>query len=390
MTIETFREEVRDWISENFTDEMKRSAEGSDKRKEWISLLAGKGWTAPQWPKEYGGAGLNHQEHIAVVQELRAASAPSLSDYGGQGLTMIGPTLLEYGSEDQKKRHLPKIASGEVQWCQGYSEPGSGSDLASLATKCVLDGDHFVLNGQKIWTSGAQGAQWIYVLVRTDTDAPKHDGISMVLVDMDQPGVTIRPIMLISGTSPFCETFFDNAIASKDDLIGEPNHGWTIGKRLLQHERSGIAGLGAGGASTRPARPQKYYMAEMAKRYIGETEDGRVADPSFRDEIIQLQLDQRSYALTLARAGQENASGKTIGHATSIFKAVGANQDKASSTMQVRAMGCQGTGWEGEGFSAGELAATRGWLGSRASSIAGGTNEVQLNIIAKRVLGLPD
>lgn len=390
MTIETFREEVRDWLSENFSDEMKSAAEGSEGRKEWIKRLAAKGWTAPQWPKEYGGAGLNFQEHIAMVQELRAVGATMLPDNGGQGLTMIGPTLLEYGTDEQKARHLPKIASGEVQWCQGYSEPGAGSDLASLATKCVLDGDHFVLNGQKIWTSGAQVAQWIYVLVRTDSDVPKHDGISMILVDMDQPGVTIRPIKLISGTSPFCETFFDNAIASKDDLIGEPNHGWTIGKRLLQHERSGIAGLGAGGASSAPVGPQKYYLAELAKKYIGETDDGQVADPSFRDEIIQHQLNQRSFQLTLARARQENASGKTIGHATSIFKAVGANQDKASSSMQVRAMGSLGTGWEGDSFAPAELAATRNWLGSRASSIAGGTNEVQLNIIAKRVLGLPD
>ena len=390
MTVETFRSEVKDWLSENFNDKIRSSAEGSEERKQWISKLAGKGWTAPQWPKEYGGAGLDFQEHIGLVQELRAAGAPTLADNGGQGLTMIGPTLLEYGTEEQKLRHLPKIASGEVQWCQGYSEPGSGSDLASLATKCVLDGDHFVLNGQKIWTSGAQNAQWIYVLVRTDSDVPKHDGISMVLVDMDQPGVTIRPIRLISGTSPFCETFFDNAIASKDDIIGEPNHGWTIGKRLLQHERSGIAGLGAGGATTRPAKPQKYYLAELAKNYIGETDDGRVADPSFRDEIIQLQLNQRSFQLTLARTRQENASGKTIGHATSIFKAVGADQDKASSSMQVRAMGSQGSGWEGKGFTPGELGATRNWLGARASSIAGGTNEVQLNIIAKRVLGLPD
>ncbi len=390
MTIETFREEVRDWLSENFTDEMKRAAEGSEGRKEWIKRLAAKGWTAPQWPKEYGGAGLDFQEHIAVVQELRAVGATTLPDNGGQGLTMIGPTLLEYGTDEQKARHLPKIASGEVQWCQGYSEPGAGSDLASLALKAVLEGDHYVVNGQKIWTSGATVAQWIYCLVRTDLDVPKHDGISMLLFDMDQPGITVKPIKLISGTSPFCETFFDDAIAAKDDLIGEPNHGWTIGKRLLQHERSGIAGLGAGGATSAPAKPQKYYLAELAKRHLGETDDGQVADPSFRDEIIQHQLNQRSFQLTLARARQENASGKTIGHATSIFKAVGANQDKASSSMQVRAMGSLGTGWDGDGFTPGELAATRNWLGSRASSIAGGTNEVQLNIIAKRVLGLPD
>ena len=388
MTIETFREEVRHWLNENFTAEIKGAAEGTDERGEWTRRLADKGWIVPNWPKEYGGAGLEFHEHIAWAQEFSAAGATLPPDNGGQARNMIGPTLLEYGTDDQKQRHLPKIARGEVQWCQGYSEPGSGSDLASLSTKAVLDGDHYVINGQKIWTSGAHVSDWIYVLVRTDPDAPKHEGISMVLVDMDQPGVTARPIKLISGSSPFCETFFDDAIAT--DLIGERNRGWTIGKRLLQHERSGIAGMGASGATAAAKGPQRYPLAELSKRYFGESGDGRIADPAFRDEVIQHRLDQRAFQLTLTRTREENESGTTAGYATSIFKAVGANLGKTSTELQVRAMGSRGIGWEGDGFTSGELEATKTWLGSRASSIAGGTNEVQLNIIAKRVLGLPD
>ena len=388
MSIETFREEVRTWLNENFTDELKGASDASEARQVGIRLLADKGWIAPAWPEEYGGGGLSFQEHIALVQELRAAGIPTPPDNGGQGLGMIGPTLLEFGTQEQKARHLPGIARGEVQWCQGYSEPGAGSDLASLATRAVRDGDHYVLNGQKIWTSGADVASWIYVLVRTDPDAPKHNGISMVLVDMDQPGVRVEPIQLISGSSPFCETFFENAIAT--ELIGELNHGWTIGKRLLQHERSGIAGMGASGATPKPALHQRYPLAEIAKRYLGETPGGQIADAAFRDEIIEHRLNQRSLQLTLTRSREENASGSTLGHITSIFKAVGANQSKRNAALQVRLMGFQGVGWEGDGFTTGELAATRMWLGSLASSIAGGTNEVQLNIIAKRVLGLPD
>ena len=390
MTTDNFRQEVRDWLSDNFDDEAKNAAEGSDERKEWIRRLAAKGWIAPQWPKEYGGADLSFQEHSTLLQEFQAVGATMPDDNSGQGRNMIGPTILEFGTEDQKKRHLPGIASGEVAWCQGYSEPGSGSDLASLSIKAVLEGDNYLLNGQKIWTSGATGADWIYVLVRTDPDVPKHDGISMILVNMDQPGITVKPIKLISGTSPFCETFFDDAIGARDDLVGELNHGWTIGKRLLQYERSGISGMGATGTPKRPAGPQKYYLAELAKNYLGATDDGRIANPVFRDEIIQHRQNQHSFQLTLARTKEENASGKTLGAATSIFKAVGADQDKTATTLAVRLMGSQGTGWEGEGFNEGELASTRMWLGSRASSIAGGTNEVQLNIIAKRVLGLPD
>lgn len=383
-----FRATVRAWLDENFNDDIRNAPAGSEQRQAWEKVLADKGWIVPDWPKEYGGAGLGFQDHITLVQELARAGASPAPDV--QSRNMIGPTILEFGDEDQKKRHLPKIARGEIRWCQGYSEPGSGSDLASLSTRAVLDGDHYVLNGQKIWTSGATESDWIYVLVRTDPNAPKHEGISMVLVDMDQPGVTIKPIRLISGTSPFCETFFDDAIAT--DLIGTPNRGWTIGKRLLQYERAGIAGMGAEGAAAAPPKrqgPKRFHVAEVAKRYVGE-QDGRIADSAIRDEVIRHHHDSQLYQLTLRRVREENESGETAGYTTSIFKALGADLGKTSSELQVRLMGSQGTGWEGESFENNETEMTRMWLGSRASSIAGGSNEVQLNIIAKRVLGLPD
>ncbi|MDP7315382.1 MAG: acyl-CoA dehydrogenase family protein [Pseudomonadales bacterium] len=381
-------ETVRDWLKENFSEGIKNSAIGSDQRKEWTKRLATIGWTAPHWPKEYGGGGLSFQEHVVLLKEMQKVGA-SIPD-GGMGMGLIGPTLLEYGTEEQKLRHLPRIVRREVRWCQGYSEPGAGSDLAGLSTRAVLDGDNYVINGQKIWTSGANHADWIFALVRTNPDAPKHDGISLVLIDMDQPGVTVKPIRLISGESPFCETFFDNAIATKNDLIGKPNHGWAIGKRLLQHERSGLSGMGAEGATASKKGSQEYHLARLAKKYVGESTDGKIADPAFRNEVIQQRLNQLSLELTLNRVREENASGKTLGEITSIFKLLGASQGKKNTSLQVQLMGSNGTGWEGDGFTQAELGATRSWLGSRAGSIAGGTNEVQLNIIAKRVLGLPD
>jgi alkylation response protein AidB-like acyl-CoA dehydrogenase len=298
---------------------------------------------------------------------------------------MIGPTLLEFGTEDQKQRHLPRITSGEVNWCQGYSEPGSGSDLASLRTRAVLDGDHFVINGQKIWTSGADHADWMFCLVRTDPDAPKHEGISFVLLPMDQPGVTIKPIALISGSSPFCETFFDDAIAKKEDLIGEINKGWTVAKRLLQYERSGIGD--APDRSKKKKRLNPY--AAIAKEYLGET-DGRIADPAVRTQVLQHVMQEKSMQLTGQRVMEESKSSGAPGAATSIFKYVGSTLAKNGSELKSMLRGTRGLGWEGAGFTDEDLDATRSWLRDRAVTIYGGTNEVQLNIIAKRVLGLPD
>ena len=304
----------------------------------------------------------------------------------GMGMTMIGPTLLEYGTEDQKQEHIPKIVRGEVQWCQGYSEPNAGSDLAALMTRAEDRGDHYLLNGQKIWTSGAATADWMFALVRTDPEAPKHEGISFVLLSMDQPGVSVKPIRLISGSSPFCETFFDNAVAYKHNLIGELNKGWTVGKRLLQFERSGIGGL-RGGA--RPAQTGSS-LADLAKTYLGTNESGAIDDTDVREKVIDMNMNRLAFRLTAQRANEENKSG-TPGASTSIFKLFGAALQQDGAELKREIMGFKGLGaTDGEGFSTEELTATEEWLHTKATTIYGGSNEIQANIISKRVLGLPD
>jgi alkylation response protein AidB-like acyl-CoA dehydrogenase len=347
--------------------------------------MAEQGWIAPMWPKAYGGGGLTREEATVLSQEMGRIKATAASS--GMGLTMIGPTLLEFGTEAQKQRHLPSICDGTIRWCQGYSEPGAGSDLAALQAKAVIEGDQFVINGQKIWTSGAQYADWMFALVRTDPDAPKHEGISFVLLDMHQTGVSVKPIGLISGSSPFCETFLDNAIAHREDLVGELNKGWAIGKRLLQFERSGIGGLS--GAANRKKVVKKNVIADLAKQYIG-TANGKIADTEYRDKILKQTMTEKAFQLTTARVVQENQSGQTPGATTSIFKLVGSTLARESASLKSELMGVQGLGWEGQGFESSELEATRNWLNSRAVTIYGGTNEVQMNIIGKRVLGLPD
>ena len=384
MALEDFRGEARDWLEENCPPGARAGGRGNrtDGRM-WRDRLVEKGWSAPTWPTEYGGGGLGNEEYMVLIQELRRirASVP----FGGMGLSLIGPTLLELGTEDQKRRHIPPIVRGEVNWCQGYSEPSSGSDLASLRTRAVDNGDHFVINGQKIWTSGAQFADWMFALVRTDPDVPKHEGISFVLLTMHQPGVTVKPIRLISGSSPFCETFFDDAIAKKEDLVGELNKGWTIGKRLLQFERGSMASL-VGGAAVREAGPT---LEGRAKEYAGE-HDGRIADAALRGRIIEHNINNQAYRLTQRRTVEEAKDGRTPGPATSIFKMYGTElqQDKSSLLVQMR--GTRGLGWEGLGFDNAEIGDTRAFLANRAASIYSGSNEIQRNIIAKRVLGLPD
>ena len=304
------------------------------------------------------------------------------------GLSMIGPALLEYGTDAQKEEHLPKIARGDIWWCQGYSEPGSGSDLASLRTSAVEDGDDFIVNGQKIWTSGANHADWMFCLVRTDFDAPKHEGISFVLFDMTTPGVTVKPIKLISGLSPFWETFLDNVRVPKSNLVYELNKGWTVGKRLLQYERN---------ATTRSKpkkkaneKPKLNVYASTAKQYLGEDGSGRIADTDMRSDVLEQVMNERALSLTTTRVVEESRSSGAPGAATSIFKMVGSSLTKSGSELKSRLRGTAGLVWESNEFSADELESTRSWLRDRAVTIYGGTNEVQQNIIAKRVLGLPD
>jgi len=392
--IDAFRQETREWLEENCPQSMRNLSFHWEDAHEvyetedanvWLKAMASRGWTAPSWPKEYTGGGLNREEAQVLSQELGRIKAVAASS--GMGLSMIGPTLLEMGTEEQKQRHLPKIVSGEVSWCQGYSEPGAGSDLANVQTKAVIDGDNFVLNGQKIWTSGAQYADWMFAIVRTDPNASKHDGISFVLLDMHQDGVTIKPIQMISGSSPFCETFFDDAVAKREDLVGDINKGWSVAKRLLQFERSGIGGLSSAGGKKKVKKRND--LADLAKTYRGES-NGLISDSGARDEVLNHSMLERAFQLTASRVAQESQSGKTPGATTSIFKLVGANLARRSTELKSTLMGTQGIGWEGSEFTDFELETTKNWLSTRAVTIYGGTNEVQMNIIAKRVLGLPD
>ena len=394
-----FRSETRAWLEENCPASMRtpmvedEMVNGGSKRRStnpdsyvWLDRMADKGWTVPNWPKEYGGAGLGKDEYVVLLEEMARINARS--PLQGMGVTMIGPTLLEFGNDDQKQRHLPQIANGEIRWCQGYSEPGAGSDLASLQTRAEDKGDYFLINGQKIWTSGANFADWIFCLVRTDPQAPKHEGISFLLFTMDQPGVETRPIRLISGASPFCETFFSDAIAQKNDLVHQLNRGWTVAKRLLQHERSGIHTLAAAATGRNARVSTGLSLPEAARQYVG-FRDGKLADAGLREDILRHRMNSKAFALTQSRSVQESEGG-TAGAATSIFKFYGAEIRKEQLELQLKTRGTQSLGWEGDMFSDEELEITRNWLGSKAGSIAGGSNEVQLNILAKRVLGLPD
>jgi len=395
MSIDEFRAETRDWLEANVPQSMRNRTlhfedaheiYSTDDANAWLQAAVTRGYVAPTWDTAYGGAGLDAEHANVLAQEMAAMKA--LPPATGMGLVMIGPTLLEFGTEEQKSRHLPRITNGSVKWCQGYSEPGAGSDLASLRTKAELQGDHFVINGQKIWTSGGDHADWMFVLVRTDPDAPKHNGISFLLLDMHQQGVTVKPIPLISGSSPFCETFFDNAIARKEDLIGEMNKGWTVAKRLLQYERSG-ATRAPSKKKKKKAAPALNPLAKIAKNYVGE-DAGKIADPTARASVLEHVMQERALALTASRVVQESNSSGAAGAATSIFKLVGSTLAKNASELKSQLRGSKGLAWEGDDFSTDELESTRSWLRDRAVTIYGGTNEVQLNIIAKRVLGLPD
>ncbi|WP_271439301.1 acyl-CoA dehydrogenase family protein [Pontixanthobacter luteolus] len=388
---DAFREEVRQFLAENFPAELKgknnalASVEGpteeSDAQRQWREAMGARGWGTPTWPKEYGGGGLTKPQARILDQEM--AKIGAFNPIGGMGVMMFGPTLLEYGSEEQKKEHIPPICRGEIRWCQGYSEPNAGSDLANLQTMAEDKGEHYLVNGQKTWTSGGQWADKCFCLVRTDR-SDKHKGISFLLIDMDMPGVEVRPITMISGASPFCETFFTDVKVPKENLVGEEGNGWTIGKRLLQHERTNLSGGGS------MARLMGASIADVAKHYVGTDADGRIDDPVLRDRIADFEIRWNSFLLTARRAVEESKAQGGVSEISSVLKKLGTKLGQERAEMAIEIMGLQGLGWEGEGFTDKELAGVRGWLFGKATTIYGGSTEIQNNIIAKRVLGMLD
>jgi alkylation response protein AidB-like acyl-CoA dehydrogenase len=393
--LEAFRADARRWIEANFPPALKGKsammmredggpADGGDFAK-WKKAMGDKGWGTPTYPKQYGGGGLSTAQARIVTQELNRIGA--FNPIGGMGVMMFGPTLLEYGSEEQKRKYVPGIVHGTTWWCQGYSEPGAGSDLASLRTQCIDKGDHYLVNGQKVWTSGAQYADMCFALVRTD-NTKKHEGISFLLIDMTSPGVEVRPIKLISGNSPFCETFFTDVKVPKENLMGPLNGGWTIGKRLLQFERQGLGGGIGGGGLNRGGEARS--LDQVAKAYVGANDNGQVADADLRTRITNHLMDSRAFMLTVQRAMGEAKGNAGPSATTSIMKNAGSRIGQERAELLVEVMGHQGLGWDGEGFTRDELDTVRGWLGGKATTIYGGSQEIQNNIIAKRILGLLD
>lgn len=391
-TLEGFRLDTRKWIEDNYPEALKAPmaagelVSGGKKctfhhpdAKLWLDRMAEKGWTAPEWAREYGGAGLDESEAAILREELtRQNCRPALV---GMGRFMLGPTLLQFGTHEQRVEHLPKIARGEIRWCQGYSEPNAGSDLASLQMRAEDKGDHYLVTGNKMWTSDAHLGDWMFCLVRTDFEAKKHSGISLILFDRTDPAVKISPITLISGFSVFYETSIVDLKVPKGNLVGTENEGWAIAKFLLTHERVMISGVGGIRAESRP-------LSEVAKEYLGE-EDGRVADPVARDRIAQQDMDDHAFTLTSKRYAEMAEQGGSPGAASSMLKHVGTKFAKNKFELLLSIEGNQALGWEGEGFSESELTLARAWLRSKGYSIEGGTSEVMLNIIATRVLGLP-
>ncbi|WP_292041889.1 MULTISPECIES: acyl-CoA dehydrogenase family protein [unclassified Brevundimonas] len=388
--LEGFRAEVRRWLEDNCPPEVRGPIESENDmiwggrnatfktpaHKLWMERMGAKGWTAPEWPAEYGGGGLTRAQAKVLASELRRIKAqPALNSFG---IWMLGPALLAFGTEEQKKKFLPPIVRGEIRWCQGYSEPGSGSDLASLQTRAEDKGDHWIVNGQKIWTSYADQADWIFCLVRTDPTS-KHRGISFVLFDMTTPGVSTRPITLISGKSPFCETFFDNVRVEKEDLVGELNRGWDVAKYLLAHERTMIGEMG----ESMMGRP----LGAVARDSIGSDDLGRLDDPMLRARIAEWELDGAAFQLAMDSAVDRMKAGQAHPALASVLKYYGSELNKRRYELLMSAGGIDALEWEGERSQDGERA--RSWLRTKANSIEGGTTEVQLNIIAKHLLTLP-
>ncbi|TNE90477.1 MAG: acyl-CoA dehydrogenase [Deltaproteobacteria bacterium] len=396
---EVFRDELADWLEANAPRSLwntvstpfqghwggRNCAFPSPDHKLWFERCVALGWTAPHWPSEYGGADMPTSHYRVFREALSSRGLPM--PLVGTGLTMIGPILLAEGNDAQKAEHLPKIASGEIRWCQGYSEPGAGSDLANLQCKAVLDGDEYVVNGQKIWTSHADKSDWIFCLVRTKFDGKKQGGISFLLFDMNTPGITVRPIQLISGASPFCEVFFEDVRVPASNRVGAENDGWRVAKALLAHER-GMVGesIAAGGA--RLPELQAYNVREHALEVFGKDATGRLADASIRERVVQSEMDQALARITVRRVNEGLKAGQSSGPVSSTLKILGTELNQRRWELGVEIAGPDGLGWSGDAFSDRDRALARQWLRSKGNTIEGGSSEVQRNIIA-RMLGLP-
>ncbi len=388
--LDQFRMEARAWLEENCPAEMREPVRGEDDvcwggrnwtfkneaQKLWLERCVAKGYTVPDWPQAYGGAGLTAGEAKVLRQEMARINArPPLSSFG---IWMLGPALLHFGTEEQKVHYLGQIARGEIRWCQGYSEPGSGSDLVSLQTFGEDKGDHWVVNGQKIWTSYADKCDWIFCLVRTDK-TNKYQGISFLLFDMETPGVSTKPIKLISGNSPFCETFFDNVVVPKHQIVGELNRGWDVAKYLLGHEREMISGGGLGdGAPSLGAQ----MLGSIGANGLGQLDDGIL-----RAELAQFDVDALAFKAMAERFTDEMKSGKGHPAQPNMMKYAGTELNKRRHELVMAGNGSDALEWESEASKGGAKA--RNWLRTKANSIEGGTSEVMLNVIAKRILDLP-
>src|SRR3982750_3056537 len=377
--LDAFRSDTRAWLEANCPTEMRQPMGseadacwggrnwtfGSDAQRVWLERMVERGWTVPHWPKEYGGAGLEPSAAKILKEEMaRIGARNPLYSFG---ISMLGPALLKFGSDAQKARYLPEIARGEIRWCQGYSEPGAGSDLAGLQTKADDKGDHWLVNGQKVWTSYADKADWIFCLVRTSSES-KQGGISFLLFDMETPGVSTKPILLISGNSPFCETFFDDVKVPKEQIVGAVNKGWDVAKYLLGHEREMISGmgLGMGGALGAVVQP---------------------ADPMLRAEIAAFDVDALAFSAMSERFAAMWKAGEAHPASPSMMKYAGTELNKRRNELAMAAGGSDALEWDSERGKGGK--ASRDWLRSKGNSIEGGTSEIQLNIVAKHILRLP-
>jgi hypothetical protein len=349
----------------------------------WMQRMAGRGWTVPEWPAEYGGAGLDRERARALRDELKAAGCrPAVFSFG---LMMLSPVLLEFGSEEQKRRFLPPIARGEIRWCQGYSEPGAGSDLASLKTRAEDMGDHWLVNGQKIWTSYADLADWIFCLVRTDPGAEKRqEGISFLLIDMKTPGITVRPLILMDGGHEVNEVFFEDVKVPVENLVHEENRGWTVAKYLLGHERMGSARVGA-------SRRELGALRQLASRQM---KDGAplIDDPRFRDRMSRVEIELTALELTAMRfLDKMRRTGQPPGADVSMLKIKGTEIQQALTELMMQAVGPDAQPFAAvEGGSVDAFASRLAprYFNFRKTSIYAGSNEIQRNIIAKMTLGL--